>query len=452
MTGLIGWWPLHEQSGQANDLSGNGNHGTVNGATQGVAGKEGLTAYNQSGSEYIKFPGDPLSGYENMTFTFWFKWDGTFESHLFRCRPTQANLFDFQSGGQPEPQLNNVITDSNGTTHSIGNTISNLPQVSKNKWVFGVVRYRKNKDFSLYLDGELINSIEVDNYRVKSFTNDIYTKNNGYGQEFGGNISEIRTYNRALSPQEIQTLYEWGSGDYTDRSYHDGSDTGAVSRWKLDGDVTDSWSSNDGTNNGVTFVDGVKGRASEFNADESDYIDIGNSIDASAGIAHSIWVKTNSASSGSQMQFFDHGWGAYETNDYIRLLWDTSESEVDLTVRGADTSDNTTRLSAKHSHDEWMHYLSVLTSGGDLHLFQNGHLVSSDKSTFSDSSEFTETKGNIWLGASYSTASNWYLDGLIDDFRIYNRALQPNEVFQLYQWGTRGRDMRKLTTNARGDQ
>lgn len=50
MTGLIGWWPLHEDSGRASDLSGNGNHGTLSGGvTQGVAGRGGLTAYSFDG-------------------------------------------------------------------------------------------------------------------------------------------------------------------------------------------------------------------------------------------------------------------------------------------------------------------------------------------------------------------------------------------------------------------
>ncbi|MFT4892883.1 MAG: hypothetical protein ACI8Z7_000672 [Candidatus Nanohaloarchaea archaeon] len=50
--GLIGWWPLHENSGRANDLSGNGNHGSLNGSlTQGSAGKGGLVAYKFDGSD-----------------------------------------------------------------------------------------------------------------------------------------------------------------------------------------------------------------------------------------------------------------------------------------------------------------------------------------------------------------------------------------------------------------
>ena len=49
--GLVGWWPFN---GNANDESGNGNNGTVNGATlttdrNGMAGQ----AYNFDGNDYV---------------------------------------------------------------------------------------------------------------------------------------------------------------------------------------------------------------------------------------------------------------------------------------------------------------------------------------------------------------------------------------------------------------
>lgn len=53
MTGLIGWWPLHEKTGRSNDLSGNENHGSNNSPIHGIAGKGGLTAYSFNGSDDV---------------------------------------------------------------------------------------------------------------------------------------------------------------------------------------------------------------------------------------------------------------------------------------------------------------------------------------------------------------------------------------------------------------
>ena len=49
--GLVGWWPFN---GNANDESGNGNHGTVNGASLTAdRNSKANSAYNFNGSNYI---------------------------------------------------------------------------------------------------------------------------------------------------------------------------------------------------------------------------------------------------------------------------------------------------------------------------------------------------------------------------------------------------------------
>jgi hypothetical protein len=46
---------------------------------------------------------------------------------------------------------------------------------------------------------------------------------------------------------------------------------------------------------------------------------------------------------------------------------------------------------------------------------------------------------NNWLGRSTSSASDPFLDGLLDDFRLYSRALADGEIAALYQGGTTSR-------------
>jgi hypothetical protein len=80
--------------------------------------------------------------------------------------------------------------------------------------------------------------------------------------------------------------------------------------------------------------------------------------------------------------------------------------------------------------------------------------------------QVSNTDGSSTIDGMPNTSSNLHLthavnidgdrinlfEGKLDDPRLYSRPLKSHEVFQLYQWGTRGRDMRKLTVNARGDQ
>lgn len=56
---LVGYWPLHEDSGStANDFSGNNNDGTINGPAVGVTGPLGTTGYSYDGvDDIVSVPG-----------------------------------------------------------------------------------------------------------------------------------------------------------------------------------------------------------------------------------------------------------------------------------------------------------------------------------------------------------------------------------------------------------
>ena len=78
MTGLVGWWPLNEDSGNtAYDLSGNGNHGSLNGGiTQGVVGKGGLTSYSFDGNDdYVDVGDSAFNLSEAISLSVWIKPD-----------------------------------------------------------------------------------------------------------------------------------------------------------------------------------------------------------------------------------------------------------------------------------------------------------------------------------------------------------------------------------------
>ena len=71
--GLVGWWPF---SGNANEISGNGNNGTINGATLTID-RFGIqnNAYNFNGlSNYIEVSdNNSLDLTNNYTFSVWVK-------------------------------------------------------------------------------------------------------------------------------------------------------------------------------------------------------------------------------------------------------------------------------------------------------------------------------------------------------------------------------------------
>ena len=68
--GLVGWWPFN---GNANDISGNGNNGTVYGATLTNDRNGNLnSAYDLDGSnDYIQIPTSNFTNDSGFTFSIW---------------------------------------------------------------------------------------------------------------------------------------------------------------------------------------------------------------------------------------------------------------------------------------------------------------------------------------------------------------------------------------------
>jgi hypothetical protein len=76
-------------------------------------------------------------------------------------------------------------------------------------------------------------------------------------------------------------------------------------------------------------------------------------------------------------------------------------------------------------------YDGNLSSGQRSKLYINGSL---DKTASETSSSIPNYAGNLGFGILQGNTSG-YLDGRLDDIRVYNRALSSSEVKQLYNMG-----------------
>jgi hypothetical protein len=208
--GLVGYWPFN---GNANDESGNGNNGTVNGATLttdrfGVANK----AYNFDGvNDFIDLQN--LTSNLNFSVSLWFN-----ASEIKEYLVSGGNLIGgkiiskftndltYPNGWESEinPQ-SNLIATGNGVTGGFANTDS----ININTWYNIVFVYNSASNNVLYfINGQsaggisnfLINSNGI-NIRLGARAN--LTPNFFYA----GKIDDIGIWNRALNDCEIQDLY-----------------------------------------------------------------------------------------------------------------------------------------------------------------------------------------------------------------------------------------------------
>ena len=202
--GLVGYWPFN---GNTNDESGNGNNGTVNGATLATDryGKAN-SAYSFDGVQnYIttETAGFPYANQER-TLVFWAKsLDPNYATaHMVNYgQVTDGNSF----GGMIHSGRTWWFYGHNDNYYDLNSGIA-----VDDKWHLFTFTY-SNTIVSIYLDGKLITNKSISLNTLNSLMyfgarQDLYSD-----RLFKGQLDDIALYNRALTQQEIHALYSEGT-------------------------------------------------------------------------------------------------------------------------------------------------------------------------------------------------------------------------------------------------
>ena len=226
--GLVAYYPFN---GNANDASGNGHHGTVNGATlssdrDGNNDKayefshDGASFGNNHQSIYIPFQSDFQS--ENFTVSIWFKadsygWDGNskIESTLFSKREDsyQANQATYR-----------IQLSSNFIRSGIGGPDGdNLPGCDTNSvqpilgaWYHAASTF-DGATLKQYVNGVKVSETDCDLSHNAISTSGIMLgqtwQGNGYWYHLDGKLDEFLVYNKAMTEQEMENYYVSATSD-----------------------------------------------------------------------------------------------------------------------------------------------------------------------------------------------------------------------------------------------
>lgn len=224
--GLVAYYPL---DGNAQDMSGNGNHGVATNvtATQGITGVQG-TAYRFGGTDspgYIRVPNSSsLRFSDGFTFSCFVKpmdWrgmngSGAIVDHGSHCifakssdQTGPAMMFSGEDDGL-HVWCGSVNSQNQWANIGSSDFMSNGDFL--NKWVHVVVTYSASKRKArLFVNGNLINerflTTPVDYSMMNS--SDLYLgrfKTSNWWNPMNGALDEVRIYNRALNVPEVQEL------------------------------------------------------------------------------------------------------------------------------------------------------------------------------------------------------------------------------------------------------
>jgi hypothetical protein len=213
--GLVGWWPFN---GNANDESGNGNHGTVNGSvnlTNDRFGNVGSAfSFPGNSSSYIECGNGPsLQIINEITLSAWFYRDGGYIGPRILSYEGSFHSgygMSVSNNSNGLATLDALFVNANGSGMGFccgdgGNGID-VPALS---WHHVLFTADLNNNGRLYFDGQLaaeMIGVPVNQANYINSLNIGRLSQSAY-DAWGGLLDDIAIYNRALTPQEIQNLY-----------------------------------------------------------------------------------------------------------------------------------------------------------------------------------------------------------------------------------------------------
>ncbi|MEN9400873.1 MAG: hypothetical protein RL632_1976 [Bacteroidota bacterium] len=474
--GLVGWWPFN---GNANDESGNGNNGTVNGATLttdrfGNANK----AYSFNGvNAYINVPDSQSNDLDtNYSISLWYFPFTGFGSGSAPNGNGNELISKWGIGGPNNAQFSFGVTQSGTIQASNYNSqftgypsLNSNQTIIPNQWYHFVLTFRNHK-LILYKNGICVDSISNVPYpQASNYPLDIGRE--GYGN-YGfqkGVIDDIGIYNRALTQQEITNLYTntttptcsitpasatvcvgdsvtlTASTTTSNISACSSSDlpgtlqNGLVGYWPFCGNANDaSGNGNNGTVNGATLtIDrfGNSNNAYSFDG-QTNYIQCPSIVNSLNAVTISGWAYCNSLMGGEFVHIGEDdnfncngiGIGKGGFSNVVGLnFWNIYQGNKLISlVSCVNYYDSGQTL----TNGVWFHYI-VIKQNNLFTYYINGILVGT--TTIGTSNNPTN---KIFIGSSgLPPNSKTFFSGKLDDIAIWNRALTASEIQQLYTQG-----------------
>ena len=391
-----------------------------------VPGRFGNALFFDGDGGYLRVSGySGLSGGSARTVSAWIKSPGTGSNMVIA------------SWGQVQPGrqfLFGVFAEGTLAVYSGGPNIKTTQRLLDDRWhhVAAVVPDTASPslaDVRLYIDGVLQTDAAVSSNQLIDTVPDgdvligaVQTGPNQAGAFYKGLLDDVRLYDRALSEEEIETL--------------------GVSRLQLhlSFDETSGVLAVDGSLYGRDAIlinhpiwypaGGVKGGALSFDGIEH-YVRVPDYAGVAGASARTVsaWIK----SSGTGRNMAIASWG--QTQPGRQFLFGVFAEGTLAVYSGGPYIKTTQRL----LDDNWHHVAAVVPDTpspglADIRLYIDG-VLQTETYLSSNSMIDTTPDGDVWIGAMQTgpNQADAFFKGLIDELRIYNKALETSDMVQLME-------------------
>ncbi len=198
-----------------------------------------------------------------------------------------------------------------------------------------------------------------------------------------------------------------------------------IGRWKFDGDAKDCTSH--GLGGGIvgspTYVNGHSGKA--ISLDGFTHISLGNSLPTRIIGAFTVAAWVNPAVLPSSTSMYVIGKTSSLTTAGWRLGIDPTNVTQIIVARGDSQEPFLTGCNCAQAN-KWFHFAGVFQPSGYVRLYINGQLTA--ESTVAPPSVVIDSTAELRIGARGDSFADTYFKGLIDDMRLYGRAMTDGEM------------------------
>ena len=415
--GMIAWYP---GDGNAHDITGNGNDGTLNGGVTFAPGKVDQAFSFNGTTDYVSLPNFVYGS--NFSVDAWIK-TVTVPTGL-------ATIVDEIGASTSEGFQCSVSTEA-GHVGQVRfylsdnfNAVNTYSTALVNDNAFHHVACVKNGNTAqVYVDGALSGTGDVSSvtgvYDALTGGTSIGAARNGAGQFFQGLIDEVEIFNTALTGPQVAAIYNASFAGKCRTCTT--PPLNMVSWWPGETNADDIGGPNNGTFAAATYAPGKVGQAFSFDGVD-DFVSIPAfpATSFQSGTTLDLWF--NSASfSGSYndiVSTFDAGgpgWTLYYFQGTLRFYNGAADVLASSTVPQT---------------NQWYH-VAVVRSGDNYTMYLNGNVVSTGVSAYN----------NIAAPMRFSGRSNdtGLYSGLIDEVEIFNRALSATEIAAIVDAGNAGK-------------
>jgi T5SS/PEP-CTERM-associated repeat protein/autotransporter-associated beta strand protein len=435
--GLIAYYSF---DGNGNDLSGNGRNLILSNSSYqtGLAG-QALSVSDFLGGAYYTNASGPRG--TELTFSAWINPSQLAQNpkewmYLISGRDTGSVLLRLGVGSNfPSQYL--TLNFGYGSPSDVGYSYSTpaVTTIQTNAWQH-IVATASGSDYRVYVNGEQVGRVtnavpipfDVNNYILGN--SDLV----GSGYRVNGMMDEVRIYNRALSSNEVAGLYQkrgcLGNGLIAYYPLHgngnDLSGKGNNATVNYATPTTDRF----GNSNGALFFNGTN---AYLEAAHQEYLN-------TLPITISCWFSRYDTNSKGTFvgKYVTQSWDGYAMG-YADLSGTNSVVPFYARNYGNDISDgydstgeNPLYFSKPITDTNWhLATMTVDTNGSVLYI--DG--IADTNRAWRGAPLVTTTTTPLKIGAQLDPSAQqtaFHFHGSLSDVRIYNRALAPNEVAELY--------------------